>query len=159
MSRRNGSAPRLDAHYELIPAIIQSSVGSVRGVFPALVGACEASGLSVRLLVLPDPAKGGPLSGRGVQRDLMARVRAQKRWRRSEHRWSLCHSRRRQRTTNLTLPSCSMAFAGKGRSICCARSALRRASSQFGNHMAIDGKASTSTTQTHWITMKSAMPR
>ena len=39
------------------------------------------------------------------------------------------------------------------------RSAFMRACSQFGNHIAICGKTSTSTTQITWITMKSAMPR
>ena len=58
----------------------------------------------------------------------------------------------------LTILSLSALRSG-GCSNCTERAALRRSSSQLGNHMAICGKASTSTTQMTWITMKSAMPR
>ena len=51
-------------------------------------------------------------------------------------------------------------FAGTTYSICTfLRSASLRACSQPGNHIAIAGKISTSTTQRTWMTMKSAMPR
>ena len=70
------------------------------------------------------------------------------------------HPRKLQTSQGSILTNLSLsALRSGGCSNCTERAALRRSSSQFGNHMAICGKASTSTTQMTWITMKSAMPR